>query len=213
MSLWIILDLVVVAIYVLAILYFKAKGFLRASETVISIILTFFLVSAVSPVFEAFIEQSSVGQGIYEKVESLVMGSEEEQKIALPNFLQSTLEDELESINEAKDNMMTATAEHTSKLIIQVVSAVLLFILVKIGVFILFRILGVICHIKLFEFVNKTLGVILGIINATVIIYILCALAVVFVPVEQSATFKEALSHTYLAQFFYNNNMLLDLFL
>mgnify|MGYP003413870949 CR=1 FL=1 len=54
---------------------------------------------------------------------------------------------------------------------------------------------------------------VLGFINATVIIYIVCALAVIFVPVEYSAVFKDAMSETILAGFFYNNNILIDLFI
>ena len=52
MSLWFILDLTVIGIYILSILFFKAKGFLKASETIISLILTLCLMSYALPFFE-----------------------------------------------------------------------------------------------------------------------------------------------------------------
>ena len=109
--------------------------------------------------------------------------------------------------------MMTATAEQTSILIIRIISAILFFLLVKLGIFILFRVLELFFRLKPLNFVNRTLGIILGIVNATILIYILCAIAVFIVPADYSQTFKTALSQTYITQFFYNNNILMKLFL
>lgn len=211
MSLWIIIDIIVIAIYVLAVLYFKSKGFLKASETLISIILTFCLMPFTLPFFEGVIADSPVGTGVYEKVEEAIMTSEAGKDIALPDFMQNVLQDKLQDIDATKDNLLKVTAEYVTDLIIKVISVILLFIIIKLGIFVIFKILSIFCNIKLFGFVNSTLGMVMGFVNATIIVYIACALAIIFVPVENYETVKEIMSQTYITGFFYNNNILIDL--
>ena len=220
MTLWIILDLIVIAIYILSIYFYKSKGFLKSSETIISLILTYVLMSSVLPFFEEFISESSIGESIHSSVYNTIVNPKtpeeeksEDNNIALPDFMQNALDDKLKDINEAKDNMLTTTAEQTSNLIIKLISVILLFLLVKLGIFLLFRVLELFSGLAPLNFVNRALGIILGIINASIIVYILCAVAVILVPVEYSQTLKEAISRTYLTQFFYNNNFLIKFFL
>lgn len=218
MPLWIILDLTVLIIYILAVLFFRTKGFLKASETVISLVLTFCLMSSVLPIFQGVITESRLGEIIDERVNEALVGAssedgENESGIALPDFMQNSMQKQLDSLDEAKNNMMQATADGTTAVIIKVLSAILLFILIKIGIFLLFRILEIFFRLKPLKFMNRTLGIVLGLVNATVIVYILCAAAAVFVPAELSYTFKNAMEESLVAGFFYNNNFIVNLFL
>ena len=216
MPLWIVLDAAVVAIYVIAITFFRTKGFLKASETVISLVLTFCLMSSVLPIFQKIITESKIGETIHTHVSNAYGGEKEETGktgVVLPDFMQNSLQKQLDNIDKAKNDAIAAAAEGTAGIIIQVISAILLFILIKIGIFLLFRVLEVFFRLKLLNFVNRTLGIVLGIINATVIVYVLCALAAVFVPAENLAVLKTAMDKTFIAGFFYNNNMLINLFL
>lgn len=217
MPLWIFLDAAVVAIYVIAITFFRTKGFLKASETVISLVLTFCLMSSVLPIFQKIITESKIGETIHTHVSNAYGGGEKEETgktgVVLPDFMQNSLQKQLDNIDKAKNDAIAAAAEGTAGIIIQVISAILLFILIKIGIFLLFRVLEVFFRLKLLNFVNRTLGIVLGIINATVIVYVLCALAAVFVPAENLAVLKTAMDKTFIAGFFYNNNMLINLFL
>ncbi len=216
MPLWIFLDAAVVAIYVIAITFFRTKGFLKASETVISLVLTFCLMSSVLPIFQKIITESKIGETIHTHVSDAYGGEKEETGktgVVLPDFMQNSLQKQLDNIDKAKNDAIAAAAEGTAGIIIQVISAILLFILIKIGIFLLFRVLEVFFRLKLLNFVNRTLGIVLGIINATVIVYVLCALAAVFVPAENLAVLKTAMDKTFIAGFFYNNNMLINLFL
>ncbi len=217
MSLWLILDAAVIAIYILAVIFFRKKGFLKASETIISLILTVCLMSTALPLFEEAITKSSIGESVISGVTEFLVPEqteeETEKKSALPDFLQSAVDKNLEKLDEAKNDMMQATADQTSKVILQAISVILLFILVKLAIFLLFRFLELICHIKLMRFVNRTLGLILGVINGTIIIYLLCAVTAVFLPAEYAMPIKEAMDKTYLAQLFYNNNLLMQIFI
>ena len=213
MSLWVIIDLIVVAIYVLSVLYFKSKGFLKASETLFSLILTFCLIPMLLPTFEGVVADSILGESIHDNVENAIMSSEAGKEIELPDFFGPTLADEIKEIDKAKTDIMEKTVDSVTGIIVKIVSFILLFILAKIGVFLLFKLLALVVKIKVFSFFNKTLGIAMGFVNGTIIVYIACALLVVFVPVEYSAIFKEAINDTLLTEFFYNNNIIINLFL
>lgn len=220
MSLWIIIDLILIGIYVFMFFHFKGKGFIKASETVVSLILTLCLMTSALPVFENFIAGSALGESIGEKVEEALVAkeaeepeSEEEKSSILPSFLQDAVDDKLEDIEEAKNNALLATAKETTRVIIQVISVILLFILVKLFIFLLFKILNIVSKLPGLNFVNRTLGAVMGIINATILVYFLCAILAVMIPAEASLPIREAIEDTYLTKYFYDNNMLMRLFI
>ena len=206
---WIIIDLIVIAIVAISVWYFKSKGFLKASETLISLLLTFCLIPLLLPVVENIVSESAVGQGIQEKVEEKLGAGEKDSEIGLPDFMEKSLEKPLQEIEEKKADL----ARNISGLIIRVISFIILLIVIKLLIFILFKTLNLTCKFKIFGFMNKTLGVLLGLINGVIIVYVLCAVAVALIPVEHLNEFKEAVSKTVLTQFFYNNNIILNLFI
>lgn len=213
MSLWLLIDLIVVAIYVFSILYFKSKGFLKAAENLFSLILTFCLIPVMLNSFEGIVGESVLGEAIYDNVENAIMSSDDGEEIEFPDFLEIALEDEIKEIDKAKNNMLEKTVESITGVIVRIISFVILFILVKIGIILLFKLLSLVAKLKVFGFFDRTLGIIMGFVNGTIIVYIVCALAVVFIPVEYSAVFKEAISETLLTEFFYNNNIIINFFL
>ena len=205
-----LLDILIIAIYVLVIWYFKNKGFLKASETVVSIILTFSLMPTFAQTFGDFIDNSSFGQEIHKKTEQAVLDSSNiDEAMVLPDILKENL-DKAESV---KDQVVKDTANQIASVIIKVLSFILLYILIKIAIFLLFRILIFVCRIRFLGFFNKLFGMIFGFFDATIIIYLICALAFIFVPTDTMATIKEGISNTVLADYFYNKNIIINLFL
>ncbi len=205
-----LLDILIIAIYVLVIWHFKNKGFLKASETVVSIILTFSLMPVFAPVFGEIIDNSPVGREIHRKIESVVaVDDNAEDALVLPEILQ----DSLHKAEDMKDTVVKNTANQITSVIIKVLSFILLYVLIKIAIFILFRILIFICHIRVLGFFNKLLGMIFGFFDATIIVYLICALAFIFVPTDTMAALKDGISNTVLADYFYNKNILINLFL
>ena len=205
-----LLDILIIAIYVLVIWYFKNKGFLKASETVVSIILTFSLMPTFAPLFGEYIDNSDFGKGIHQKVEMAIESSDNtEEMMVFPDIFRENI-DKAEAV---KDNLVKETANRITSVIIKVLSFILLYILIKIAIFLLFRILIFVCRIRVLGFFNKLFGMIFGFFDATIIIYLICALAFIFVPTDTMATIKEGISDTILADYFYNKNIIINLFL
>ncbi len=205
-----LLDILIIAIYVLVIWHFKNKGFLKASETVVSIILTFSLMPAFAPAFGEVIDNSAFGKEIHKKIEEVVSnGDTTGETIVLPDILKENL-DKAENV---KDQVVKNTANQITSVIIKVLSFILLYVIIKIAIFIIFRILILICHIRVLGFFNKLFGMIFGFFDATIIIYLICALAFIFVPTDTMVSLKDGISGTVLADYFYNKNILINLFL
>ena len=118
MSLWLLIDLIVIAIYVISILYFKSKGFLKASETLFSLILTFCLIPICLPSFEGVVADSILGESIHDNVENAIMSSEAGKEIELPDFFGTTLADEIKEIDKAKTDIMEKTVESVTGIIV-----------------------------------------------------------------------------------------------
>ena len=214
--LWLILDMAVIAIYIGSAMYFKSKGFLKSTQTILSLVLTVVLISLFSPVFEGVVADSAMGGYVREQVSGAMVKEDETTQIqgsGLPDFMEESLNKTLKNIDDTKNDVMQTAADETSALIIRIIASVLLFFVVKIAVFLVFKILELFCHLKIFGFANKVLGVLVGLINATIIIYIACAALAFLLPPEYSALFKEAVARTYITKIFYNNNIIVKMFM
>lgn len=205
-----LLDILIIAIYVLVVWYFKNKGFLKASETVVSLIVTFSLMPIFAPAFGEFIDNSGIGKEIHQKVEFAVAGDENSEDTAV---FPEVFKENLDKAENVKDTLIKNTANHITSVIIKVLSFILLYVLIKIAIYLIFRILIFVCRLRFFGFFNKLFGMIFGFFDATIIIYLLCALAFIVIPAESMGAVNEGISTTILANFFYNKNILINLFL
>lgn len=214
--LWFVLDIAVIAIYIGSAMFFKSKGFLKSTQMILSLVLTVVLISLFSPVFEGVVADSAFGDYVNEQVSGAMVKEDEATQIqgsGLPDFMEESLNKTLKNIDDTKNDVMQTAANETSALILRIIASVLLFFVVKIAVFLLFRLLELFCHLKIFGFANKFLGVLVGLINATIIIYIACAALAFLLPAEYSALFKEAVARTYITKIFYNNNIIVKMFM
>ena len=59
--------------------------------------------------------------------------------------------------------------------------------------------------------VNKSLGAVIGIVNAFLVIYIICGAVSVFVPTDKLVLISQTLDQTILLGYLYNHNLLLSL--
>ncbi len=111
------------------------------------------------------------------------------------------------AVNRAVDNI----ARSLTMMIIGFTAAVILFILIKIALFIVYRVLDTLSKLPLIRTANRFSGAILGFINALLIIYIVCAI-VSFAAADNSEIYR-MITETYVVKYFYNYNILLKLFM
>ena len=224
MYLWIIFDAVVIAIFVICISMAMKKGFIKASSTILSIVLTFLLMFLFQDTISTYIKNSDMGLAIQQRVTSAITKDVEEQNpqmsdselsksIGLPKFIMNIIPNVSDKIENAKNQIVQKTSENITASLINVLSIIILYIIIRLFLFILIKLLDNLFKLPGLKTVNKLSGAVIGIINALFVVYILCALLIWFVPNDSSEMIKIAISQTMITKYFYNNNLLLKIFL
>ena len=220
MDLWIIFDIVVALIFIIIVCNSIKKGFIKASYSILSIILTIVLMMTFQNTICEYIRTSPVGKSIEEKVLTIVSDSVNitpenslENEIALPQFIKNFTKDYDDKILSVKDDIINDTAKTLTISIISVLSLIILYILIRLILFLLLKVLNIVFSLPVLNSVNKLGGALIGVVNSLFLVYILCTLLFLFTPSKHTQTVNTAISNTYITHYFYDNNLLLKLFL
>ncbi len=230
-----IFDIVLIAIITASVIISKRRGFLKSSYTVLSLIISAVLIVTLQQPFTDYLSTSALGETVREKVSEQVMGVSEEEMaeiedtedaetavkvgemMGLPVFLMDFLDEKLEKQAEAVENMkndaLTVLTETVTEVILKIASIILLFLIVRLGVFLLLRLLDLIFKFPLLSGVNSFMGMLIGAFNGLLIVYIICALLTLLAPTEALSSIGEVVDSTILVKYFYNNNLLIELFI
>ncbi len=230
----VILDIVLVLTISSAAVIGAHKGLLKSFWRVLSLALTVFLVFTFKTPFSSVLSQTSVSDRIYSSIsekitpvfsDSLNSGERitlsQKKEIAstlhLPTVVVAQLLSDYDAqavsagtsraVNRAVDNI----ARSLTMLIMGFISAVLLFILIKLLLFMVYHILSAMTKVPLIRGTNRFLGMLAGLLNSLFIIYIICAI-ISFIATDNSSVYK-MIEETYIVKYFYNYNILLQLFM
>lgn len=203
------------------------KGFLKSSYRGVSSLISLVLVMAIGAPFQGMLEQSSLGDFFYAEISEKVQSSANLENtndttavdviegLQLPHFitdyLKTSVEKQEESFNHFKDNLLNGITNMLFSLAMQIISVILLFILIKIALTIIFFIMKQFVKNPIFSVIDKGLGAVIGGINALLIIFIVCALMIVFVPADSVQNIEAGVNTTLLFKYFYYNNLIINL--
>jgi len=232
MYLSVLLDLIVVFIFVFCIWHFKKKGFIDSSYKIASIILTIVLMLLFQDGISQYIKQSEFGNNIKQTVsESIAKKLESEEDntsnevednidegrgffamLGLPSLYTDIIEDGKEEIETAKQDLIEKAAYSITDSLINVLSVLLLYIIIRIALFFVFKLLGAVFKLPALKTLNGLLGAVCGALNALFIVYILCAVLVFFVAEENSKELFDVVDNSVVTDYFYENNLILEMF-
>lgn len=111
------------------------------------------------------------------------------------------------TITRAIDNI----SRSVTMTILGFIAAVILFILVKLLLWIVYKILNAVSKLPIINGANKMLGAVIGVLNMLFVVYIICAI-VSFAAADNSQIYR-MICETYIVKHFYNYNILLQLFM
>ena len=109
------------------------------------------------------------------------------------------------TVSSAADNIV----ESASNSVIRAVVGVMLFIGIRIIMGAVYRILRAVSRLPVIKGANRLIGGLLGLINYMFVVY--AVLAVISLIVVKDGAGQSIIEQTYLAKYFYNNNILLNL--
>ncbi|MCX7715422.1 MAG: CvpA family protein [Clostridia bacterium] len=224
MQIWTLFDIGVLLIFALCVLHGLRRGFMRAAYHILSIAATIVIVMMFQQTAANFLSTTQIGTMIKEKVDesvNIVMKNQKSNKslsdiasgMGLPSFMAKGIEEQSKTIENTKDSVAKVASENIAEAVMGIVSAALLFMAVRFALWLLLMILDAVFKLPVLNFVNKSAGAVVGIINALLIIYVLCALIMLVTPVDKMTQMNEIMEKTVFAKHFYENNLLMEVFI
>lgn len=227
-----ILDALLILVVVFCIVYSAKKGFIAASKNIITLVLTVTLLASMQGIMLSALQSSPLGDNIKKMVSKNVTKTYQEEQLPenadttdtqqsleicetmpLPDFLKESIEESIIGMSEVKNNVMEVITDSITMLIMRIIAMLMLFVLVKLFVFLAIKILDSLFGLPGLRGVNRSLGAVIGIVNAMLAVYIICGMVSLFTPMQNLEAVDGAIGSTYILKYFYNNNLLLSLFM
>ena len=225
------LDIIFVAVVLFFVILSSKRGFISASKNILTLVLTVTLLASMQGVVLSALENSPLGDSIKKTVSENVLKTYEAEALpentdtsdtetsvmicramSLPTFLADSIEESIREMSEIKNNVMEVITDAITSLIMRLIALILLFILVRVFVFLAVKLLESLFKLPGLKTINRTLGAVIGVINALLAVYIICGAVSVFVPTDKLSLVSEMIDQTFILGYFYNNNLLLSLF-
>jgi len=122
----------------------------------------------------------------------------------MPTILKDIIE---KPINEGVKNTMEATANNLTQVLVSILCIIIVFIIVRFGVRFIVEVLHSIASIPILSPINKLGGLIIGSANGLVIVYLILAIATLFMTAEM----HKIIDASQIAKLMYNDNLLIKL--
>ncbi|MCG8501935.1 MAG: CvpA family protein [Firmicutes bacterium] len=133
--------------------------------------------------------------------------------LLLPQSIKTALIDMKNfDINSLLDvqGMIEQLSGNISVIIVNIISVILIFMAIKLILFIVGSTLDQFMKLPVLNEMNKLGGGIFGVVNGLIIIYIVFAILTLFAPIQASAPLIEMINESSIAKIFYNHNILLN---
>ena len=211
----IIIDIVIVAIIALCLFLGYRRGLtgslLKILSFVLAIVIAFILFK---PVSNLVINHTNWDDSLKTSIEQFITEktSTPEEKSSLPQVIVDYIDETMaQSVNEAKEVAIENTAQSVTNLIVNAGVWIAVFIIARILLIFIKFITALIAKLPVIKQFDKVGGILYGILEAFVILYVLLAIISFIAPMINNAEFIDALNKSFIGSMLYNNNILLKI--
>ncbi|MCC8169576.1 MAG: CvpA family protein, partial [Oscillospiraceae bacterium] len=183
-----ILDLIIAAVLVLAFIISFKKGLIKSVWKTAALIITIVLVIALKTPTVNYLAGTELANSIYASMsETLAVELENpaeaeiDESAGIPRYIVSEMlktvdtDDIYNSVNTTVGKTTDELARRLTMLMLKIISIVGLFILIRLLLAVLFKLLEGAAKLPVINQANALLGGVLGVVNALAAIYIVCA--------------------------------------
>ena len=208
----ILIDLIIIAIMALCIFLGYKRGLIGVAFKIVSfliaVVVTFILYIPVSNfVIKNTTIDDNIKNAIVEKFDDNV-NEEKTEKDGIPDIM-------LDYINryttEVKDAGVEVAAQNISVISVKLMVAVVLFLVVRIALIFVKAIISLVEKIPVLKQFNEIGGIVYGILEGLLIIYIILTIISVMSPMISDTGILAAINDSYIGSFMYNHNILLEI--
>ena len=214
------IDLIIVAILAICIFFGYKNGLTKSVIKILSFVIAV-VVAAIffKPVSNLVIEKTQIDDNIKQAVINLVEKDvEEDGKVkedtnlpkAMVNYINESIEN---TVSETKQTVVNNAAEGIATTAINVGVAVLLFIVARIALLVITALTDILTDLPVLKQIDKTGGVIYGLVKALLIIFVILAVISLISPAIEQTGIVVAINKSFIGSFLYDNNILLNIVL
>lgn len=218
-----VLLIVVLAILAVNALMGMKAGLIKTVFSLFSMIIAVVLTIWVSPYINNYMRNNDkIYEGISSKVEKMLPFSEKEvideeqegfiQELSLPQSIKDSLmkNNTVEVYKEmAIDNFQDYVSSYLTGVILNAMAFIITFVVVLILLWVICFALNLISKLPLLNQINKTAGLVAGLVHGLVVVWIFFILLTVFGSTEPGQKALEMIGQDQTLSFIYNNNYLL----
>lgn len=190
----IILDVILVAIILLSAFLGYKKGLVKLGAKlfagIIAIILTIIIYK---PVSEMIIKNTSIDEKVRDTIIQNATNIMEENK-QLPDAI----------TNQVQNNILPEQAENIAKNLVYAVTAVVLFLAVKIILSIVISLMDFVANLPLLKQFNEIGGIVYGLVRGVLIVCICVILMGVYSKINPESSLNKEIQNTYITKMIYN---------
>ena len=205
----IILDVVLVAFVILNLVMGYKKGLIGVIFNIcaflIAIIVTLILFK---PVSTYIIDNTSLDDNIKNVILSnnvQSLDSNEENATGIQQYIEKNVKD---IQNKTKDQVMEVVATTISQRAVEIITAILIFIVTRIVVTLLKFLLEGLANLPIVKQFNQVGGIAYGALKSILIIYIVLTILFVVVSINSNGIVAEMIDTSYITKILYDNNII-----
>lgn len=209
----IILDIVIVAIILLNVYLCYRKGLVNLAVGLIAVVAAIILsVIFYKPVTNIIIENTQFDETLENTiVETFAPEGASAGQVKYVGIL-SYLETEVgNAINKTQNEVVYETANVMAEKVINLIVFIGIFTVVRVALFALTFVADAITSLPILKQLDDVGGILYGLVKSLLIIYVVLAIVFFVVNVTGNTTVSDAITSSYITEFFYNNNLLLNI--
>ena len=210
----IIFDVIIVALIVINIYSCYKKGLVNLAVGLIAVVATIVLsVIFYKPVSNLIMDKTEFDESIENVIiENFSVDAPEGAEVRYTGIL-SYLETEMgNAINQTQNEVVYQSARVMAEKVINLIVFIVIFISVRVILFALTFVADAITSLPILKQLDDVGGILYGLIKSLLIIYAILAVVNLIVTFTASTVISEAISSSYVTRFFYDNNLLLNIF-
>lgn len=215
----VIVDLIIIAIVLLFIIVGYKKGLtgslIKLLSFAIAVVLALILYK---PVANTIIQRTQIDENLENAIITTFRSQEnnqikqEKKQSNMPETIVNNINTQIdEATTEAKNAIVENTAMKTAKTIINIGSGILIYIIVRFILFIISIFAKQITKLPIIKQMDKTGGIIYGILEGMVIVYILLSIISLLSVIWNDNIIIQAITKSTIGDMLYNNNIILKL--
>ena len=215
-----VVDLIILAIILICVYLGYQRGLIGVAFKFLSLVISIILAVILhGPVSNFVINNTTIDENLQQAIAEKIDFSNYENKTSqeiqgeennIPNVLMKKLEETIQdTVNTAKGNVQNAVAKQIADMIINVGILILLYIIIKAILFFINIIGDVLSKLPIVSQVNMVGGIVYGLLEGLLIVYIILAVCLVITPFMQTTVILDTINSSNLGKVLYNNNILL----